>query len=301
MPPARRLDDEIDRLYKLAPDEFTPARNALAKTAGADAPAIKALSKPPIAAWAVNQVHWQQPDIYDALIGASQTLRQTHKTVLAGKTADVRAAGKAHETAVDAALKAALGQLTSNGHPATDATRQAIATTLRALPADEPPGRLTRTLQPGGFEMLAGLSIGAEGHRADAHKTVSAAAAPSRIEKPEPSSGKARRKTPEAPAKPVDPKVLARAREAAAKAARELREAEHTARREEFEAARAAREAEKATRQLEQAREALAAAEQDVETAEAAAADAEKTRAAAEKRAEAAERALDAARNRAKE
>jgi hypothetical protein len=298
--PARRLDDEIDRLYKLAPDEFTPARNALAKGAGADAPAIKALTKPPIAAWAVNQVHWQQPDIYNALIDAAKTLRQMHKAVLSGKTGDVRAAGKVHEAAVDAALKAALGQLTSNGHPATDATRQAIATTLRALPGDEPPGRLTRALQPGGFEMLAGLSIGAEGHRADAHKTVSAATAPSRIEKPE-ASGKARRKAPEAPAKPVDPKALARAREAAAKAARELREAEHTARREEFEAARAAREAEKATRQLEQAREALAAAEQDVESAEAAAAEAEKTRAAAQQRAEAAERALDAARKRSKE
>jgi hypothetical protein len=298
--PARRLDDEIDRLYKLAPDEFTPARNALAKGAGTDAPAIKALSKPPIAAWAVNQVHWQQPDVYDALISAARTLRQTHKAILSGKAGDVRTAGKAHEAAVDAALKAALGQLTSNGHPATDSTRQAIATTLRSLPGDEPPGRLTRTLQPGGFEMLAGLSIGAEGHRADVQKTVSAVAAPSRVKKPEP-SGKVGRKAPEAPPKPVDPKALARAREAAAKAARELREAEHTARREEFEAARAAREAEKATRQLQQAREALAAAEQDVETAEASAAEAEKTRDAAQQRADAAERALDAARKRSKE
>jgi hypothetical protein len=297
---ARRIDAEIDRLYQLAPDEFTPARNALAKSAGADAPAIKGLTKPPLAAWAVNQVHWHQPEVYDALISASRALRQTHKAILAGRSGDVRAAGKEHEAAVDAALKAALSQLASNGHPATDATRQAIATTLRALPGDEPPGRLTRTLQPGGFEMLAGLSIGAEGLRADAHKTVSAAMSPARIEKLEPSSGKARRKTPETTPKP-DPKEVARAREAAAKAARELREAEHTARREEFEAARASRESEKAARQLEQAREALAAAEKDVETAEAAAAEAAKTRAAAEKRAEAAERALDAARKRAKE
>jgi hypothetical protein len=300
MPPARRLDDEIDRLYKLAPDEFTPARNALAKTAGADGPAIKQLTKPPLAAWAVNQVHWHQPDVYNALVSAAKTLRQTHKAILSGRTGDVRAAGKVHEAAVDAALKAALSQLASNGHPATDSTRQAIATTLRALPGNEPPGRLTRTLQPGGFEMLAGLSIGAEGLPADAHKTVSAATAPARIEKLAPSSGKARRKEPEATPKP-DPKALARAREAAAKAARELREAEHTARREEFEAARATREAEKAARQLEQAREALAAAEKDVETAEAAATEAERTRAAAEKRAEAAERALDAARKRSKE
>lgn len=297
---ARRIDGDIDRLYQLAPDEFTSARNALAKTAGADAPAVKRLTRPPIAAWAVNQVYWQRRDVYSALTNAAKELRQTHKAMLSGRTGDVRAAGKAHETAVDAALKAALSLLRSNGHPATDATRQAIATTLRALPGDEPPGRLTRPLQPGGFEMLAGLSIGSgtSGRSAEARHApksgATAPAAPPRIQKPEPPAG--RPKTPHPAQKPVDPKALARAREVAAKATRELREAEHTARREEFEAARAARDTEKAARLLEQAREALAAAQQGVEAAEAAAAEAERTRAAAQERAGTAERALDAAR-----
>ncbi|MEP6594233.1 MAG: hypothetical protein ABJC51_11100, partial [Acidobacteriota bacterium] len=60
----RRLDAEIDRLYQLPPEEFTAARNALAKSAGTEAAAIRQLAKPPLAAWAVNQVYWQQRDLY---------------------------------------------------------------------------------------------------------------------------------------------------------------------------------------------------------------------------------------------
>ena len=156
----RRIDTEIDRLYQLPPDEFTAARNALAKQAGADAADVRSLAKPPIAAWAVNQIYWKQRAVYDALIAASTELRKLHRAILAGRRADIREAAKTHDEAIDASLKAALAILREEGHPVTDATRQAILTTLRALPADDPPGRLTRTLQPGGFEMLAGLSIG---------------------------------------------------------------------------------------------------------------------------------------------
>ena len=154
-----RIDTEIDRLYQLPPDEFTAARNALAKEAGAEGADVRRLAKPPIAAWAGNQIHWKRRDIYDALIARSNELRKLHKTILSGRRADIREPAKVHDEAIDAALKAALAILQEEGHPVTDATRQAILTTLRALPADDPPGRLTRTLQPGGFEMLAGLSI----------------------------------------------------------------------------------------------------------------------------------------------
>ncbi|MEN3339467.1 MAG: hypothetical protein V7647_3143 [Acidobacteriota bacterium] len=292
---ARKLESEIDRLYQLPPDEFTAARNALAKTAGANAAEVKRLAKPPIAAWAVNQIYWRHRDVYEALVSAAKELRQTHKAILAGRAGDLRAAGKAHDAAVDQALKLALSTLADQGHPATDVTRQAIATTLRALPGAEPPGRLTGTLQPGGFEMLAGLSIG----RGPAARTANASPPAPAHQKPQPAPAPFRRKTTHAPQKAEDPKALAKAREAAARAARELRDAEHTARREEFEAARATRDAEKAARELQHARDALAAAQREVEEAEAAAAAAERTKAAAEARAQAAERALEAAKRNA--
>jgi hypothetical protein len=48
----------IDELYQLPLDEFTAARNALAKSTG-DA-SIKKLEKPSLSAWAVNQLFWHQ-------------------------------------------------------------------------------------------------------------------------------------------------------------------------------------------------------------------------------------------------
>ena len=71
----RALDSEIDRLYQLPLDEFTSARNALAKTAGPDAARIRALVKPPIAAWAVNQLYWKKRNVWDDLIAASENAR----------------------------------------------------------------------------------------------------------------------------------------------------------------------------------------------------------------------------------
>ena len=81
--------------------------------------------------------------------------------------------------------------LQEGGHPATDATRQAILTTLRALPSDEPAGRLTRALQPGGFEMLAGLSIGG-GRKVEFRKKRRPNRAEDRCQRESPSQGKDR-------------------------------------------------------------------------------------------------------------
>ena len=308
--PSRRIDTEIDRLYQLPPDEFTPARNALARTAGTEAADVRRLSKPPIAAWAVNQIYWKRREIYDALIDASTELRKIHTAILGGHRADLREASKAHEDALDAALKAALAILQEEGHPATDVTRQALLTTLRALPSEDSPGRLTRTLQPGGFEMLAGLSIeGAKGPLRAAKNfrltaSAKASASPPELQRRRKAetttsvSGKA-----EATKGNVRPKAepaksraeVARAEAAKAAAAKAVREAEQAAGRAEFEAVRTTREAEKAAKQVDHAREALDAAKQALDDAKAAAATAAGTRDAAQRRSKEAERALSAA------
>jgi hypothetical protein len=297
---SRRVEAEIDRLFQLAPDEFTAARNALAKEGGADAPEVRRLTKPAIPAWAVNQLYWKRRQIYDALIEASKELRQVHKAVLAGRPGDLRTAGKVHDEALETASKAALSILQDGGHPVADATRHAILTTLRALPSDEPDGRLIKALQPGGFEMLSGLSIGGKGSLR--LKSEVTRAEPTKKSEPKPAKTVARGKTAEkemtAAEKRAHAQALSRAREAAAKADRELRAAEHTAQREEFEAARTAREAEKAVKQIELAREAVEAAQQELEAAKAAAVTATRVRDAAERRSREAQRAVDAARGR---
>jgi hypothetical protein len=289
--PERTLDAEIDRLYQLPLEEFTTARNALAKQAGPAGAKIRALTKPPAAAWAVNQVHWRDRSTYDALMKAAAAQRSAHAAVLAGKRADLRSVGREHEQAIEAALKSALAWLSDAGHPATDATKQAIATTLRGLPADTAPGRLDRTLQPGGFEMLAGVPV----------RDRPAPRVP-RVEnakrKPAATTPRAQAK-PEKPAKPTPAqlKAIERAKEAVTGTARALRAAEHAAKREEFEAARAARDVEKAERSLAGAREAFKAAQEAVEEAESDVAKAEQARDTADRRARNTDAALERARS----
>ena len=275
------LDAEIEQLYQLPLADFTAARNALAKGAGKRAGEIRALAKPSVPAWAVNQLYWKKRSVYDALMEAAQEMRRAHGAVLSGRAADVRAAGKAHDERVNAALDAALELMIESGHAPTDATRQAILTTLRALPGEEPPGQLTGALQPGGFEALAGLSIkGAKG---------------SAVIKPMPRPAAPREKA----AKKEDARdarAIARAREAVAEATQALKEAEHAAQREEFERARAGREHEKALKRVAAAKQALEEAETEVRTAEDAADAAARKKDAAERRAQVTEKAVDTAR-----
>ena len=280
------LDADLDRLYQIAPSAFIAERNALAKRAGAHGAEIRALPKPTTPVWVVNQVHWRHPDVYRALVDAAENLRATHKAVLAGRRGDLRAASRTHEEALDAALKAALAIAAEEGHPPSDAARQTIVTTLRALPGADPPGRLRQALMPGGFEALTGLPSGG------------------RVVSPPP-QGRApkapaanRAASAAAPAKKVDKAELARARQAAAAAGKALSSAEQASRREEFEAARAARDAEASARRVTRAREAVEEAQAELEQAEQEAAAANKKRDAARTRAEAADKALAAARKR---
>ena len=264
----RSSDAEVDRLYQLPFEEFTSARNALAKEAGADGADIRKLQKPPLAAWAVNQLYWKNRKVYDALVEAASELRDAHKAVLGGKRGDLRSASKTHDEALEEALTATLDLLEEAGQKATDSTRQAVINTLRALPSSDPPGRLSRTLQPGGFEMLAGFQIAPSKGAPDSRRAPAEERKPAR-------GGKA---APERDERRAAPERRAAAREAVTEASRELREAETELKRQEFSAARAAKEAEKAQTRLDDARDALAAAEREVEEATRAAAAAGKTR-----------------------
>jgi hypothetical protein len=150
-------DNQIDRLYQLPLDEFTAARNALAKES--KHPAIKDLEKPNIAAWAVNQLYWQHRAVYDRVVKAAERLRAEHRKLLSGKSSDIREAEKEHRNAVREAADRVKQLLKAGTHAASDQTLNAVQETLEALPADDAAGRLTRPLRPMGFEALAGVSI----------------------------------------------------------------------------------------------------------------------------------------------
>jgi hypothetical protein len=155
-----KLDDEIDRIYQLPLDEFTSARNALAKQVrGADSTAVRTLQKPNTPAWAVNQLYWRERRAYDRLVDAAERLRKAHRSLLAGKPADLPESEAAHRDAVRDAAQRVRRILENAGDAVTDATMTAVGETLDAMPpADERPGRLTRPLKRMGFEALAGVS-----------------------------------------------------------------------------------------------------------------------------------------------
>src|SRR6185295_5382235 len=158
--------------FRIPVAEFTAARNTLAAqlTQGGrrdESEHVKALAKPSITAWAVNQLYLQHREAFDRLIATGQRFRQAQTSSSAGKVADMRKAldGRREELLHLSDLAAAL--LRDAGSSPTPETIHRISTTLEALSAyasfsdDVRPGRLTRDLDPPGFESLASLSPGA--------------------------------------------------------------------------------------------------------------------------------------------
>ena len=152
--------DATDALYQLPLDEFTAARNALAKESGD--PAIKKLDKPTLPAWAVNQLYWRERKLWDEVIKTSTQVRTAYKKMLEGKDADVRAAETFHAEAMRRAKDAIRRMLEEAGNTASDAVMTPVTETLDALPTTDEPGRLTRPLRRTGFEALQGVTITAK-------------------------------------------------------------------------------------------------------------------------------------------
>ena len=244
----------IDELYQLPLDEFTAARNALAKSTG-DA-SIRKLEKPHLAAWAVNQLFWQKRKLYDEVIKTSGQVRTAHKQKLAGKSADVRAAEVFHGEAMRKAKDAIRSILESAGNSAVDGVMTPITETLDALPTTDPPGRLTRPLRRTGFEALQGVTIAAKPSRP--------VAKPEAIKPPADESERARKK------READQQALAMTRERLRFAEAAEREAEASVDRARRTLDRAERTRERIESELEHATVAEKAARRELSSSESA-------------------------------
>jgi hypothetical protein len=160
-----KLDDDIDALFKLPLTEFVGARKALAarlKKSGfvSEAESVKALAKPSISAWTVNQLYWRHREAFDELIATSQRFR---KAQVAGKMVNMREALDARREALSHLSALATEALLDAGHnPSLDTVRR-IATTLEALSVATSPsgptlGRLTHDIDPPGFDSLGSFT-----------------------------------------------------------------------------------------------------------------------------------------------
>lgn len=165
---AATLESTLDALFRGPRKDFVSERNAAAKELRAqgrddDAAAIKALQKPCVSAWAVNQLWWTRRPQMDALLQAGQ--RQAAAVAEGAGPSEQAAAGQARRRALDRLLVEATQILTEGGNAAGAGMLRRICTSLEALAVlalregGPHPGRLHEDLSPPGFEALGGFAV----------------------------------------------------------------------------------------------------------------------------------------------
>jgi hypothetical protein len=131
-------------LYGLPLERFIAERNELAKELRAaghrdDAARVSAMSKPSLAAWAVNQLVRTQRRAVAALFDAGDALARAQSELLGGRgdPISLRDAGKRERASVAKLLEAARGLLSSEGHELSPAMLERVSDTLHAAALDE--------------------------------------------------------------------------------------------------------------------------------------------------------------------
>jgi hypothetical protein len=197
-------------LYGLPLEEFTRARDELArelrkagKREAADE--VKALRKPSVSAWAVNQLARRHPQELKGLVQAGEALRKAQRAaVTRGDSAGLRDAQRAHRERLEELLATARHDLGTGGQ-----TLQRVAQTLRAASVEKEAskalaaGTLTEDVSQSGFGgVLVPVPSGQAPARRAAPKPKAAPKArakarlkpkPPRKPKPDPNAAKRRR------------------------------------------------------------------------------------------------------------
>ena len=154
-PPRGVPGKQLDELFHGPLEEFTQARNELAKSLRSDGKAeaadwVKGLTKPSRAAWLVNQLAARKSDEIAELLESGRELRAAQEEMLAGATDrdKLRETAKREKEAIDSLLRTAEAIGREHGVGAQILTR--VGETLQAATTDPEvseaieAGRLTR-------------------------------------------------------------------------------------------------------------------------------------------------------------
>ena len=165
------LEPSIDDLFELSPDRFTAARDQLAKVLrdGGDresASSVKALRKPTLIAWALNQLSRRERPALESLIESGEALRAAQRKALTGvEAAPFRAAMEQRRKLVRQLTRRGMQILREAGR-GPQAAEEEIARTLETVSTDAEAatamlqGRLEKPLSgSSGFEAFSGLSL----------------------------------------------------------------------------------------------------------------------------------------------
>ncbi|QES45533.1 hypothetical protein DEJ49_35150 [Streptomyces venezuelae] len=152
----RDVERVLDELYATAPPQFVSRREELAARARTDGRAedarrIRAARRPTLAAWAANLLLHAQPTESRRFLALGRELREAYRTLDA---AEIKELSTQRTSVVSALTRQAATLARDAGHRLSDAALQDVASTLRAVLADEDAadqwatGRLESTLTP---------------------------------------------------------------------------------------------------------------------------------------------------------
>lgn len=153
------IDTVADELYALPPEEFTAARSVAEKGARSTgdrdlATRIKALAKPNVVGWLVNQLVRERPQDLQPFLELGEELRAA---ATAGEGERLRALGQVQRQTVAALLDDALAIASRSDRAVSADVRRTLTETLRAALADADAasalqqGRLTTGLYSSGL------------------------------------------------------------------------------------------------------------------------------------------------------
>jgi hypothetical protein len=141
----KAVEQAAEELYALPPGEFTRARDARVKELRKDgdrdaADAVKALRKPTVAAWALNQLARTRSKEVERLLVAGRELRSAQEELLGGGDRSAFQDAAAAERELVAALSADATTLASEAGERGSGLQEKIAATLHAAALDEETG-----------------------------------------------------------------------------------------------------------------------------------------------------------------
>ena len=235
-PPAGVPAEELDRLFHGRLEEFTEARNELAKSLRSDgepeaADWVKGLKKPTRAAWLVNQLGVRKPKDVAKLLEVGGELRRGQEEMLAGAPdrEALRKAARREQEAVDSLVRTA--EAIGREHKVGSTILDRVTETLRAAAGDP---EVARAIELGRLEReQRAASIGLSGAVAPSPSRKGKRAKGEAAERRARQEAARRRKAAEGKVAAAEKRVdraraaVDRARETLEEKERALRDAEH--------------------------------------------------------------------------
>ena len=161
-------DERVDALFELPPEEFTVARDRLAKeiSDASAATEVKSLRRPTVPAWTVNQTVRRHPHELQRLLDAGREVRAAQRRAASGLAAPAfaQATGERRRlvrrlTDLGAEVLAGAGRSAASHLAPIGATFEAAASDEAAAEAVQA-ARLSKELvPPAGFEILGGFRV----------------------------------------------------------------------------------------------------------------------------------------------